>query len=311
MTQFRVDKFSGASLSTLDYSTKKPFTPDMDLRTIGYWDATRADKQTVVIGTGGIPKLTRLAAVVGPTLTTVTTGASPASQDAAGNKGIAWRSDSAAEGVQRMVFPAGFMADAKEAVIGFVLSQQNAVSIGGSRLLEFSKDGTAGGVTFSFDWATYGAPNNYVLRTSAPANGVAGYQLAQNFPIGSKVCVLVHMVGGLFKVRMNGVEVASGAYSKADALLPLGGMGVLGAPYDGTVFGLQPASNTLLTHLLFASTGAIPSVGAGVVDRERDRNAAQYWEASLMWAAGLQGSLPADHPFKASAPVTTWMGDRT
>ena len=308
MTKFHVSKFEGQSTSTLGYNINKKFTPDLDIRTVEFWDATRTDLQTVVTGTGGIPKLTALKGVLGKTLTSVSTGSAPASQDASGNKGIVWRSDSAAEGQQRLKFPDGLLPNAKEVLIGFVFSQGSQSS--NSKLFEMSSDGTSGGISILSIFSLFGAPNNYTLSTqfiSSPASN------ATNLPTDGQLhCLVLHYkIGGAVSVRFDGVELSTQPQTTLKALLPVGGIGYLGSSYTGAQ-GVTTASNTRITHIAIAEVEPIPSVSSGIIsDKVRDRNAAEYWEASLMYAAGIQSKLPVNHSFKNSAPVTTWLGERT
>lgn len=308
MTKFHVSKFDGQSTSTLGYSINKQFTPDLDIRTVEFWDATRADLQTVVTGTGGIPKLTALKGLLGKTLTALGTGRAPSAQDASGNKGIVWRSDSANEGHQGLAFPAGLLQNAKEVLIGIVLSQDAQTN--SSRLFEMSSDGTSGGITVSSQFAAFGAPNNYTLTTQKLSS--SNLNLA-NFPTdGALHCVLFHYkVGGTIAVRLDGVEVSTQTASALKALLPFGGSGFIGADYAGN-FGISRDSGTRITHIAIAEVQPIPSTSNGTTsDKVRDRNAAEYWEASLMYAAGIQSKLPTGHSFKSTPPVTTWLGERT
>lgn len=308
MTKFHVSKFDGQSTSTLGYSINKQFTPDLDIRTVEFWDATRADLQTVVTGTGGIPKLTALKGVLGKTLTSVSTGSAPASQDASGNKGIVWRSDSASEGNQRLILPAGLLQNAKEVLIGIVLSQQ--VQTPTSRLFEMSSDGTLQNVTVTSQFAVFGAPNNYTLTTQKLS--VSSLNLP-NFPTDNTLhCILFHYKkNGTVAVRLDGIEIATQTASALKALLPLGGSGVLGADYAGNL-GISRDSGTRITHIAIAEVQPIPSASDGLTsDKVRDRNAAEYWEASLMYAAGIESKLPNGHTFKSTTPITTWLGERT
>lgn len=308
MTKFHVSKFDGQSTSTLGYSINKQFTPDLDIRTVEFWDATRADLQTVVTGTGGIPKLTALKGLLGKTLTALGTGRAPSAQDASGNKGIVWRPDSASEGHQGLAFPVGLLPNAKEVLIGFVLSQ--ATQSPSSRLFEMSSDGTNTRVTATSQFALFGAPNNYTITTQKLSSSNLNLS---NFPTdGTLHCVLLHYkVGGAVSARLDGVEVSTQTASALKALLPLGGSGFIGADYAGNL-GISRDSGTRITHIAIAEVQPIPSTSDGVAsDKDRYRNAAEYWEASLMYAAGIQSKLPNGHTFKNTKPVTTWLGERT
>ena len=309
MTKFHVSKFDGQSTSTLGYSINKQFTPDLDIRTVGYWDATRADKQTVVTGTGSIPKLTALAGVFGPTLTTIATTRAPASQDASGNKGIVWRTDSASEGVQAMLLPSGLLKNVKEVLIGFVLSQQNQSPT--SNLLQMSSDGTDIGTTMKTFFSLFGAPNNYTISTQVITNSALN---APNFPTDNALhCILFHYkLDGTVSVRVDGIAQKSATAATLKALLPIGGSGSIGGGYAGGSNGIDRNSNTRITHIAIAELGKVDAVSEGITsDKVRDRNAAEYWEASLMYAAGIQSKLPTGHTFKNSSPITTWLGERT
>lgn len=306
MTKFHVSKFDGQSTSTLGYSINKQFTPDLDIRTVEFWDATRADLQTVVTGTGGIPKLTALKGLLGKTLTTLGTGRAPSAQDASGNNGIVWRSDSAGEGHQGLAFPSGLLQNAKEVLIGIVLSQQSQTP--SSRLFEMSSDGTAANVTVSSQFSAFGAPNNYTLTTAKLSSSNLNLP---NFPTDNTLhCILFHYKkDGTIAVRLDGVQIASTAASALKALLPVGGTGFLGADYAGGL-GILKDSNTRITHVAVAEVEKIDAKSTqGYI--ERDRNAAEYWEASLMYAAGIESKLPVEHSFKSTPPVTTWLGERT
>lgn len=310
MGKFRINKFDGVGLSTLGMSINQKFTPDMDLRTVGYWDATRADKQTVVTSTNNIPKLTALEAVVGPTITAISATRAPASQDASGSRGVVWRSDSGNEGVQALNFPAGMLPDTDgDLLIGVVLSQESQTAYG--RLLEFSADGTDAGRTLSMQWSVFNAPNNYVLMTQKL---VSSNLLIPNYPQSNGLhCLLFHRkASGEVAVRMDGVQIAEQPAAALVALLPAGGTGSLGGGWNGGTFGIDRSSNTRLTHLAIATMPElVPTSDGSTASIERDRNAAAYWEASLMWEAGIQSNLPTGHPFQASRPVTTWVGERT
>lgn len=308
MTKFHVSKFDGQSTSTLGYSINKQFTPDLDIRTVEFWDATRADLQTVVTGTGGIPKLTALKGLLGKTLTALGTGRAPSAQDASGNKGIVWRSDSANEGHQGLAFPAGLLQNAKEVLIGIVLSQQSQTP--SSRLFEMTSDGTLANVTVTSQFAAFGAPNNYTLTTQKLS---ATHLNLANLPTDNTLhCILFHYKkDGTVAVRLDGVEIATQAVLALKALLPIGGTGFLGADYAGNS-GISSNSNTRITHIAIAELGKVGAVSDGLTsDKVRDRNAAEYWEASLMYAAGIESKLPNGHTFKSTPPVTTWLGERT
>ena len=307
MTTYRADKFQGTSTANNGFSIKKPFRPDYDLRCVGYWDATNVAKRTVVTGTGGIPKLTALANMVegGAILTTYSIAKAPASQDASSELGIAWRSDSANEGVQALLLPAGLLPSASEVMIAGIIKHTTSLPVNG-QLFGASSDGTATGVTAGMDWQNFATPTMRAHGWPAlPAN-----LNVPNIPIGSKYAFLLHFSGGVARMRINGVETASIAANTSIPLIPAGGSGSIGGSFNGLNNGIARETNTLLTHFLIASVGQIPSVGVGVVEAIRDRNSAAYWEAAMLWDADLQSLLPSDHPFKTSAPITTWLGER-
>lgn len=298
---YRAEIFDGEADVTTGYSTRKPFRPEMDLRTAGFYDPTIAADQTVVVGAGSIPKLTALAGLVGANLTTLSTSRAPAAKDQAGSLGIVWRADATAEGVAAMMLPPGLLSANAEAMIAFVLSHGVAPA-DNSRLLDLSADATNTGRTLTIDF------NAGLLGARLTSTGTRN--VCPITPIGSTYVYLLHFSGGKMRQRINGVEVASIAYAGGGSLLPVGGSGSIGGGFDGGSFGFNITSNTAVKRALFVQSGQIPSVSAGDVDVERDRNSAAYWEAALAWAAGIQASLPDDHPFKAAAPVTTWLGER-
>ena len=127
---------------------------------------------------------------------------------------------------------------------------------------------------------------------------------------GTMHCVLLHHnTAGQLVMRIDGVQRAAVAVGTTP-LFATGALGAVGAKYDGAV-GINNANPARIGHLLFADVAGIPAVSDGAsADIERDRNAATYWEAALMWKAGIQSRLPTGHPFKTTNPVTTWVGER-
>lgn len=312
MTTITVNKFDGVSSSNLGFSLNKNFSPELDLRTVDFWDFTdSASVVTESVTEDAIPRIKTVKGKLGKVLTGRSNLGRPCAVDAAGKKGAVWRSDSVnTAGYRSLIFPTGLLPNTKEVLIGFIFGEMAGVPVASltGNFIGFSSDGTVSTANnISFANFTNGTLPVILANSFASSGPLSG-----EIPLdGGLHCCLIHFdKSGNANIRIDGVMKGSKPAKTLGALMPMGGTGSIGGGSTGSEIGLGPAVTLRMTHLAIAELGKIDAKSTQNYI-ERDRNAAEYWEASLMYAAGIESKLPVGHTFKISAPITTWVGERT